>query len=163
MSIDNDWHLFVLHYLFIPRIQQDLDRFKNIWNNHSVSTERNLTPLQMLVTRYDNFPPPEDIDEDEYGIGDDDVDNGEDHQVPCDPMICPMTPHNLNIFKCQILPLSLATPESDLENWFYTAIECILKIKIQQEAYFNFFIIFVGDNFSLSTRFVIQDRSDGNG
>lgn len=29
MSIDDEWHLFVLHYLFVPRIKEKLDEFKN--------------------------------------------------------------------------------------------------------------------------------------
>lgn len=44
MKIDDTWHMFVLQHLFIPRIQEDLDHFKKIWNNHALSTEQNGTP-----------------------------------------------------------------------------------------------------------------------
>ena len=71
MSIDDDWLLSVLHYLFLPRIQEELEEFKSALNNHQVSSERNQTPLQMLVLRADNFPPLEEIDDNNYGVDDD--------------------------------------------------------------------------------------------
>ena len=131
MCIDDEWHLFVLHYLFLPRIQEELNEFKNAWNNHQISTERNETPLQMLVLRANNFPPDEVVDDNEYGVdGDVDVDDdGDDYCVPCDPIFCPLSPANLAIFEARVKPLSLDTPPEDLENWFYTAIEYILEIK----------------------------------
>ena len=30
MKVDDDWHMFVLQHLSIPRIQEDLDLFKKI-------------------------------------------------------------------------------------------------------------------------------------
>ena len=39
-------HLFCAQYVFLPRIQDDLDAFTNGWNNHPMKTERNLTPNQ---------------------------------------------------------------------------------------------------------------------
>ena len=136
MSIDDEWHLFVLHYLFVPRIKEELDEFKNAWNNHPVSTERNESPLQMLALRANNFPPEEDIDQDVYGVDGDsdwDEDDGEDYRVPCDPIFCPLTPQNYAIFVRDVKPLTLDTPPPDLQNWFYHAIEIILKIKRDQE------------------------------
>ena len=56
MSIDDDWHLYVLHYLFLPRIQEELNDFESAWNNHQASSERNQTTLQILVLRTDEFP-----------------------------------------------------------------------------------------------------------
>jgi hypothetical protein len=137
MSIDDEWHLFVLHYLFIPRIQEELDEFKGAWNNHKVSTEKYETPLQMLALRKNNFPPEEIIDDEEYGVDENnnnDVDDGEDYCVPCDPIFCPLSEHNLAIFKARVQPLSLDTPPEDCVNWFYSTIEYILEIKQKQTA-----------------------------
>lgn len=39
--------LFCLSYVFFPRIQQDLDAFKEFYNNHSVRTMYGRTPLQV--------------------------------------------------------------------------------------------------------------------
>ncbi|KAA8577807.1 hypothetical protein FQN60_001058 [Etheostoma spectabile] len=40
-------HLFCCHYVFIPRLQAQLDVFTDGWDNHPLSTERNLTPNQL--------------------------------------------------------------------------------------------------------------------
>jgi hypothetical protein len=136
MSVDDDWHLYVLHYLFLPRIQEELNEFKNAWNNHQVSTERNETPLQMLVTREDDYPPLLVRDDDEnYGVDFDEnpnVDDGRNHCVECDPIFCPLSPVNLAIFKARVKPLTLDTTPEDCENWFFTTIKYILEIKEQQ-------------------------------
>lgn len=133
MCIDDDWHIFVLHYLFMPRIEQELDQFKRTWNNHQVSTEKNKTPLQMLEMRSDSFPVEVDneYEVDEYDQ-DDISDDGEDYSVACDPTCCPLSDHNLSVFQSRVKPIELSTPESDLANWFYTTIEYVLEIKRDQ-------------------------------
>ena len=67
MSIDDEWHLFVLHSFFFSRVQEELHEFKCVWNDHQVSTEGNETPLQILVLRADSFPDPVDVN-DNYGV-----------------------------------------------------------------------------------------------
>ena len=133
MKIDSDWDMFVLHYLFLPRIEEELDEFKHAWNNHPVSSERNETPLQMLVLRDGNYPPEEVIDENEYGVDDDnDNDDGEDYRVPCKPVFCPLSELDYTTFVNYIKPLNLDTPPYDLKNWFYTTIEYINVFKNNQ-------------------------------
>ena len=136
MKIDDTWHMFVLQYLFIPRIQEDLDHFKNIWNNHALSTEQNRTPLQLLILRRDSIAPDVFVDENEYGLDDDaeDVDEAvaEHFRVPCDPIICPLSPHNLALFKLNVQPLSMATHTSDLEELYYATLRYVLQIKQAQ-------------------------------
>ncbi|KAJ3651927.1 hypothetical protein Zmor_017931 [Zophobas morio] len=71
----NELDLFALHYIFIPRIQKSLDEFVNQWNNHSLCTMQNRSPMQLWQTSMiqNQF---EDIHEDhfynenptEYGI-----------------------------------------------------------------------------------------------
>ena len=46
----NDLDIFVLHYIFLPRIQRFLDRFVQRFNFHSVSTEHNRTPRQLWAS-----------------------------------------------------------------------------------------------------------------
>lgn len=43
----SELHLFVLHYVYLPRIQRAVREFTNQWNNHALSTERHMTPLQL--------------------------------------------------------------------------------------------------------------------
>lgn len=46
----NDSHLFCLHYVYIPRINNSLAVFCNAWNNHPMSSSANATPYQMWLT-----------------------------------------------------------------------------------------------------------------
>ena len=38
-----------LHYVFLPRIQDALNNFRNGWNQHPISTEKNRSPLQLFT------------------------------------------------------------------------------------------------------------------
>lgn len=49
LNIENDIHLFCLHYIYIPRINISLNHFLNAWNNHPLSSMRNLTPSQLWI------------------------------------------------------------------------------------------------------------------
>ena len=45
----NEIHIFCLHYVFVPRINNNLLMFKNGWNLHGLTTEDNKTPTQLWV------------------------------------------------------------------------------------------------------------------
>ena len=47
LNRENDIHLFVLHFVFLPRINRGLERLTSAWNNHPIRTERNWSPLQI--------------------------------------------------------------------------------------------------------------------
>ena len=47
LSIDSDIDLFCLHYVFLPRINSQLNQFTSAWNNHPIRTENGLSPLQL--------------------------------------------------------------------------------------------------------------------
>lgn len=136
MKIDDVWHIFTLQYLFMPRIQDDLNEFKEIWNNHALSTESNRTPLQLLIIRRDSIAPDDNVDE-EYGVDNDEEEDEDDlaehYRVPCDPVIYPLTSDNLVLFKARLAPVTMATPINDLANWYYTGLEFALQIKHTQQ------------------------------
>lgn len=46
----NEVDIYCLHYIFLPRINRKLNSFRGAWNNHSVSTEFQSTPIQMFVS-----------------------------------------------------------------------------------------------------------------
>ena len=50
LDIDNETHLFTLHYVYLPRINRSLCAFKNGWNNHPLSSEGHMTPMQMWIS-----------------------------------------------------------------------------------------------------------------
>ncbi|KAK0143146.1 hypothetical protein N1851_018730 [Merluccius polli] len=69
LNPDNEVHLFTLHRIFFPLIQQSLESFRDAWNFHGLRTERNQSP-QQLWRRYREQGPMEDPTEvpEEYGI-----------------------------------------------------------------------------------------------
>ncbi|CAB1440666.1 unnamed protein product [Pleuronectes platessa] len=64
LSIDNITHLFCCHFVFLPRLQDDLDTFRSGWDNHPIRTESQMTPNQlwMLGRAHHPIPEPEDMD-----------------------------------------------------------------------------------------------------
>lgn len=49
LEISNDVHLFALRYVFEPRINALLVEFAEGWNHHPLSTERNMSPVQLWL------------------------------------------------------------------------------------------------------------------
>lgn len=49
LDVNNDVHLFCLHFVFIPRINKHLSDFACGWNHHGLSSEQGKTPMQMWV------------------------------------------------------------------------------------------------------------------
>ena len=57
----NELHLFALHYIYIPVINQALDLYCSAWNMHSLSSCKSKTPLQlytegMIMLQHHNIP-----------------------------------------------------------------------------------------------------------
>ena len=46
---NSDIHLFCLHYVYAPRINQHLSMWKDAWNMHPLRTESNHTPLHATM------------------------------------------------------------------------------------------------------------------
>lgn len=73
LNIDNNIYMFCLHYVFLPRINNSLKEWKSTWNNHKISTEGHLSPIQlytqgMLQCGYRGMEDSNNIDLNEYGI-----------------------------------------------------------------------------------------------
>ena len=45
----NEVDLYCLHYVFQPRMNRCIEEFVGSWNNHSISTEGNLSPNQLFI------------------------------------------------------------------------------------------------------------------
>ncbi len=50
LDVESEIHLFCLHFVFVPRINSSLDAFRDAWSHHPLSTERNMTPLQLWIS-----------------------------------------------------------------------------------------------------------------
>ena len=48
----NEIDMFCLHFVFVPRINKNINEFVQSWNNHPLSTKRNMTPNQLFVTYF---------------------------------------------------------------------------------------------------------------
>ncbi|XP_038164168.1 uncharacterized protein LOC119798675 isoform X2 [Cyprinodon tularosa] len=59
LDISNEAHLFCCHYVFLSRLQEDLDTFRSGWDNHPLRTESNMTPNQLWVLGRTHNPIPE--------------------------------------------------------------------------------------------------------
>ena len=46
---ENEVDLFCLHEVFKFQINKSLSEFKDSWNSHSLSTEHNMSPLQLII------------------------------------------------------------------------------------------------------------------
>lgn len=49
LNPSDECDLFCLHYVFLPRINSNLDRFKLAWNNHKLSSMKCKTPNQLYI------------------------------------------------------------------------------------------------------------------
>ena len=49
LDVDNEVHMFCLHYVFMQRISNCLRMFTDAWNNHTLSSEGNLSPMQLWI------------------------------------------------------------------------------------------------------------------
>ena len=56
LNVDNDIHVFCLHYVFLPRINQALKQFQAAWNQHPLSSCSNLSPIQLWITGLSRMP-----------------------------------------------------------------------------------------------------------
>ena len=104
LELDNPVHMYSLHYIYQPRIQNVLHQWVSAWNSHPVSGCGNLSPLQMRESGFlerfgvihitgnshDVFDPmlPEQTTEEEYGVdwpesGHADTDNSQPQQGAC--------------------------------------------------------------------------------
>ena len=50
LSREDDTHIWCLHYVFLPIINEHLCNWRDAWIHHPIRTESNKTPFQLWVT-----------------------------------------------------------------------------------------------------------------
>ncbi len=55
LNPDNDVDIFCLHHVYLPRINEHLNCWKESWIRHSIRSEHNLTPEQLWITGLQNI------------------------------------------------------------------------------------------------------------
>lgn len=150
LNMDHPIVIFVLHALFLNSLNDDLDQYVSRWNNHSVSTERNHTPKQLLALNQDTSAAVF-VDEDYYGLAEEEEDgeeaneaflethaavvndnnNNSDNnnnanilkQVELNPLPCPLTPQQLAVFNPPSIVLE-DSMEVKLDKFIYALNLC---------------------------------------
>jgi hypothetical protein len=101
--------LYCLHFLFLTRINEDLQRYIRVWNNHKLSTERNRTPNQLLLMNQ-HVNAAIAVNEDEFGVEevyDDDMEVDVPY-VEVLPLVCPLNAQQYHQFVSFCRPLTLS-------------------------------------------------------
>ena len=49
LNIENEIHIFCLHYIYIPRINRAVSQFLDGWNHHPLSSMGNMSPVQLWI------------------------------------------------------------------------------------------------------------------
>ena len=49
LCVNNENHIWALHYTFVPRINHALKSFADGWNSHPLSSEGNRSPEQLWI------------------------------------------------------------------------------------------------------------------
>jgi len=132
MDNDNDLHMYVLQYVFMSRIQDELDDFRQAWNNHAVTGEHGRTPNQLLVLRRHLTAAAIDIDDDFFGFDpEEDPDEVEDeqdaggpgHHTVVNPRHWPLSDEALATFTANVLPLRREDDRGTLGDRYVQALE----------------------------------------
>ena len=114
LDVLNDLHIFSLHYVYIPRIENSLRELVRQMNSRPVSTERNLSPLQMwekgmLQNLHSGHTALSEAEIDHFGVDPNGVQTveDEDYQVDISPPLISLSDEQL---------AQLPDPLSDDEN-----------------------------------------------
>jgi hypothetical protein len=138
LDVDNNLHMYLLHYMFMDRINESLTEFKNVWNNHKLRSVENKSPTQILLLaqlRGQSFGVQiGDSEMNIYDILEDvaDVVDG-DNQVVCESRYSPFDENQKEEFTRNVNRLHLidrvdVTNYDDLFNYFMYALNVALNI-----------------------------------
>lgn len=125
IDFDSDAGLYALHYVFVPIINRALKQFQGAYNNHSLRTEHNWTPLMIWTNGilssehadetgvkdfYDISN--KDMNMEFYGV---DPDGPESNEFDLSDVIVPQTDLNLNQQQKNLI--SLIDPLQSVNNY----------------------------------------------
>jgi len=124
-DIDDEASMFVLHYLFLNLLNEDLERFRNSWNNHKLRTENGYTPNQLIALNQD-VADSIFVDPDTFGVYyengvDTHADDNDDNDLPRAPMDrikCPMNEGDYDLFVLEVYPLTLGDRIFEYEQFW---------------------------------------------
>ena len=56
LDVYSDLDVAILHYVYLPRINESLEALRMAYNHHPIASERNLTPSQLIVQNMHLYP-----------------------------------------------------------------------------------------------------------
>ena len=56
LDIDSALDIAILHYLYLPRINESLEALRMAYNHHPIAAERNMTPSQLMARNMHLYP-----------------------------------------------------------------------------------------------------------
>lgn len=104
---------YVMHYLFLDRINADLEQFRQDWNHHGLSsTAGNRSPLFLLYVHAGTAnSTPVAVDEQLYGVEGEVNEEVEGQEVPqsvhVEPTVCPLSDPQKVLFVQNVQPFTL--------------------------------------------------------
>lgn len=131
LNIENHIHMFCLHYMFIPRINESLKEYRNCWNHHGLSTEHFRSPISILYSGQESTGGiPFVVDEmslllEELLSTSTDVDF---RQVHCEPKFCPLNDSQYALFCTTIQPFTLQDCLQELHIPFFNVIQYTISL-----------------------------------
>ena len=130
LDVLDDIHLFSLHHVYIPRIENSLQELVAQLNNRPVSIERNQSPLQMwesgmLENIHSNHTALQEEEIEHFGVDPDGVlaIEDEDYQLTVDPPMLHLTDEQM-----AMLPNPLANDNNSGKDLYQQCIEALHTI-----------------------------------
>lgn len=131
LDIMNDVHMYVLQYMFLGRINQDLEMFRGGWNSHCIRTEHNHTPMQLMYLHRHLAPVPlylPAVHEDANDEDNDDDDADDPEAVHVNPALCPLDDLGLQELQQRRPPLTMADEPATLVDKYMRALLVVQDI-----------------------------------
>lgn len=126
LDVDNEVHLYALQYMFVGRINEDLELFRGGWNEHAIRTEHNQTPMQLMFLHSNLAPPPMFLPP--VNGDDEDGDEDEEQAVHVEPAVCPLDEAGVAELRLRRPPLTMADEAGTLINKYMHALEVTIEI-----------------------------------
>ena len=132
--------LWCLHYMFLPRINADLQRYMDRWNIHKIRTEQNKCPARLLLENaHLSAAEYVDVDDENYGLDllyhDSDNEEGNYYDslaipsVVMDPPVnCPLNQFQLSSLTNMYQPFTLN--DSELKERFLVVFSFVRSLMI---------------------------------
>ena len=127
LNVMNDVHLFSLHHIYIPKIENSLQELVGQLSNRPISTERNLSPLQlwemgMLENMHSDHTALSETEVESFGTDPDSVlaIEDQDYQVQIHPPILHLTDEQISQ-----LPDPVANDGNSGEEVYFQTVETL--------------------------------------